>query len=98
MNLKEPSHDRFEPKRAVFEPFQNGFEGKTAPARQRAPLGEGGGVRNLRRNLKESVVGEVVGEETTTQRQRLLGKKRKEQKKAEKTIEKPKKKQQQQQQ
>ena len=35
---------------------------------------EGGGVRKLRRNLKESVVGEVVREETTTHSQRLLGK------------------------
>ena len=34
----------------------------------------GGGRRKLRRNLKESVVGEVVREETTTHSQRLLGK------------------------
>ena len=57
------------------EPFLSGFEGETAPGYNGPRLDDGGGgVRNLRRNLKESVVGEVVGEETTTQRQRLLGK------------------------
>ena len=53
----------------------DGFEGGTAPGLNGSDSSGGGGVRKLRRNLKESVVGEVVREETTTQRQRLLGKK-----------------------
>ena len=52
----------------------SGFEGGTAPGVNGPRLADGGGGRKLRRNLKESVVGEVVREETTTHSQRLLGK------------------------
>ena len=52
----------------------SGFEGGTAPGVNGPRFARGGGVRKLRRNLKESVVGEVVREETTTHSQRLLGK------------------------